>query len=285
MTELSVKNAHKIDLDTLNEEQLRKLCAKLIRSRQDTIKAKKNKQSHIEEQVKKQARINEVMMPQVALMMEAIADRAGLGEDPCVRRTIQIIGDQTYTQWSGPVEDLPKLSLDAEPSTGTGADAEMVLSAKIDAHIQTLSDALHFGTLDAPIADAVCGLIDGIDAHMSHAIAKGFKDIDIAWKPSVRHTDREAIETSPAALHELLSDMAMNIDFGTRFLRLDLRAGMYRHMVEDIFSDPAGGLALPDTPRSKRRSQWPKNPNPNSPATPLATLTRSPENPTGSSLA
>jgi hypothetical protein len=235
MTKLTAKNAHKLDLDTLNEDQLRQLASNLIRSRQDRDRAKEEKEKFIADQVKKQRKILSVMMPQIATLIEALADRAGLGDDPSVRRTVEMIGDQTYTQWSGPVEDLPTLSLDAEPAGNPRAgDAEMVLSSKIDQHIQTLNSALDFGDINGHIAKAVRGLIDGIDAHMEEAIANGFKAHGVDWKPVPMPTTRKDIDVNPASLHELLSDLAKNVDFGTQILRLDLRSAMYRELTSGL---------------------------------------------------
>jgi hypothetical protein len=235
MTKLTVKNAHNLDLEMLNEDDLRILAANLIRSREDAKAAAKGKQDFANEQVKKQGKINAIMMPQIAAMMEALADRAGLSKDPSVCKAIKLIGDQTYTQWSGPVEDLPELTIDAEPAVDPRAgDAEMVLSSKIDEHVQVLKSAVDYGHIKGDLADAVCGLINGIDDHMETAIAEGFKALGADWKPVPQVQSRDDIDVSHATLHDLLSELSMDIDFGAQVLRRDLRAGMYRQMAHGI---------------------------------------------------
>ena len=235
MTKLTVKNAHNLDLDMLCEDELRKLAANLIRSRQDRKTAEQEKQEFIAAQVQKQGKINRIMMPQIATLLETLAERAGLSNQPSVQAAIKAVGEQSHTQWSGDVEDLPDLTIDPEVTADPRAgDAEMVLSAKIDESLQVLQSALHFGELEGHIATAIRNLIDGIDAHMEEAIANGFKAHDIDWKPIPRPKSMDEVEVSDHALSNLLYDLGTDIDFGTHFLRLDLRAGMYRNLTEGL---------------------------------------------------
>ena len=114
MTMLTVKNAHKLDLEMLCEDELRKLAANLIRSRQDRKSAEQKKQEFLAAQVEKQGKINRIMMPQIATLLEALAERAGLSNQPSVQAAIKAVGEQAHTQWSGDVEDLPDLAIDPE---------------------------------------------------------------------------------------------------------------------------------------------------------------------------
>jgi hypothetical protein len=235
MTKLTVKNAHNLDLDTLGEEDLRKLAANLIRSRQDRKTAEQEKQEFLAAQVKKQGKIHSIMMPQIATLLETLAERAGLSDQPSVRSAIDAVGEQAYTQWSGDVENLPDLVIDPEVSADPSAgNAEMVLCAKIDESIQVLQSALDFGKIDGHIARAVRSLIDGIDEHMTQAIANGFKELGSEWKPIAHDKGRDDLEISLQELSTLLSDLSMNVDFGTQVLRLDLRAGMYRELTKGL---------------------------------------------------
>lgn len=230
MSKIKAKTVTVDQLEGLDAETLRTLCASFIQQR-DTHKSMKAAFDRDERQ-------RATMMPMAGAMMETLAERAGLAHNPQVRKMIEALGNGTYLYWGDETIDLEPLPADAEarPDPHSG-DAEMAIGARLHDALTELNEVSTRMQMASHIQDALKELSVTVDRKLNDAIVTGFTDRG-APAPALLAEFVEPDQVAPivslvdAANH--ITDILIELDMGMTMLRSDLRAAMYRSLLRRL---------------------------------------------------
>lgn len=229
-----------VNPETASHEELKAAYASLLKSRTD-LKARNDALLNTQKNI---LAILGPMMPQMATLIEALAERAGLTHVPEIRESIRIVGDATYPHWAKDSYkfELPKMpaSLEAQPNPMPG-EAEMVLTARINNAIADL-DHVALCSIKEPYSSLVSELIAAVEEGFKPALATISAQRRAEGAEANPVTSDTAEDAAPAGDPiEVIRDAAYGLmdalgdaSFGMSILRTDLRAAMYRSLITRI---------------------------------------------------
>lgn len=175
------------------------------------------------------------LMPEAAIMIDGLAEMAGVDDVHEVKAMSALLGQATYPQWSRDIVDVPQLPAAMTPKTvpATG-DAEMMLTAKIHAAICDLDHHVLFDMKPrhAKLVEALISAIDeGFDAALKQHLPKMAEG-----QPAAAPVEPLSKDDRPVAqdAYNALCDALMDVDMGQAILRQDLRAAMYRSFIARV---------------------------------------------------
>lgn len=224
---MKLDNITHADINGMDRDELAALTKRLLDSRN-------SQKQHIAEQKKRETRDHNIrirLMPMVATLVEALADRAGLLHVPEIQKVIQSVGDQTYIQWGDNVPVSIELPMDMESTDNPkGGDAEMVLNAPIHDYVTTIMDPFFMMDIPTKHHDTLVGFVQQVETLLQNAITEGFKARGVTRpEPIAPGTITDICDVEMA-----LCDMLTDADFGMKLLRTDLRASMYRGFIRNV---------------------------------------------------
>jgi hypothetical protein len=242
------------DIDGMNRDELAALTKRLLDSRN-------SQKQHIAEQKKRETRDHDIrirLMPMVATLVEALADRAGLLHVPEIQKVIQSVGDQTYIQWGDNVPASIELPMDMDPADNPkGGDAEMVLNSPIHDYVTTIMDPFFMMDIPTKHHKTLVDFVEQVETLLQTAITEGFKARGITRpEPITPGTITDIFDVEMA-----LCDMLTDADFGMNLLRTDLRASMYRGFIRNVAALTRPVRDMADQERAAHVADHPKDPD------------------------
>lgn len=252
MTNPNLNTLTDADIDAMDADVLRATLRRTLVSRNEQ---KRNAQA-AQAMVKKDQDIRAVLLPRVAGFVEALAERAGLQDDPSVRAIVSFTGENSYPQWA---QALP----DALP-TPEGLPA----AQPQDSHLADMAYGME-------VYDAVLRLRAIADFRGS-SLPKGMREpLEVLIKTVEDGMARLATQAVPPrtqrpitlrrgtdeALTDRLHDILQDVSFAMEALRRDLLASYIHTSIRRVYTairesedvggraTPTVGMRVPDTAR------------------------------------
>lgn len=229
------------DIDAMDEATLRSTLHRAIQSRAGT---KRNADAAVAA-AKKDAEIRARLLPRVAGFVEALAERAGLHDDPSVRAIVAFTGDHRYQQWAQALPDaLPTHDglPDAQPQVSYLAD--MAYGMEVYDAIVRLRAAADFGGSALPK-----GMLEPLEV-LIKTVEDGMARFATQVVPPRAELPITLRRGTDEALTDRLHDIIQDVSFAMEALRRDLLASYIHTSIRRVYaaireSEDVGGRATP----------------------------------------
>ena len=235
------------DIDAMDEATLRDTLRRALASRAEV----KRNADAARALAKKDAEIRAVLLPRVAGFVEALAERAGLQDDPSVRAIVSFTGDHCYPQWAKALPaTLPSHEGLADAGAPTSHLADMAYSMEVFDAIARLKGAVDFGGKALPkgMREPLALLISTVEEGMARFATQVVPPR--AERPITlrRSTDEALVDR----FHDILQDLSFAMDG----LRRDLLASYIDTSIRRLYaaireSDALAEKATPPTTEAR----------------------------------
>lgn len=229
-----------VDETAVSHDELKRAYRSLLDSRNAL---KRNNESN-EKYAKKLAEVINLGIPHAILIIQALAERAGVRRSKAVVEAMEYLNSIAFPQWGDPDFVPPPLpSVIPLAEDGDEGDAEMLVDAEIAKAMEPFDDMWFMAGIKGAHRDAVSALCRAVQDHLAKVISQvkenaGFKPKRIDWKFTAHPNDmsREELRAALDAITWAALDLAQDMEAARTLLRKDLRDGSYRRIAGDLYA-------------------------------------------------